>query len=419
MSKQALVVYNPTARSQDHEQAWLSRLVDVLSHRDNYVVTIYPTDAQTTSETIMALLKPGLDLVVAAGGDGTIRAVLAAMARSEYDIPVALMPLGTGNVLARNLGIVEERFFTDPLAHAFEPISDGVPVRIDMGLMNGHYFAGMAGAGPLSDAFMVPARGAKTTFKNLAYAKAMLETLAMRPVIFKITVVGRTFNVQASGIFVGNVEDLGFGKPCQLSTLTDGYLDLHILNPKNFSDYMAVGFRFAAGYDNFEAPHYVLRVKEVLIEVMPNRGLRSHFQRLVTKIKLFFEGKTAPAHPGRFIPAMIDGEPCGDTPMQISVVPQAVTILVPKSKIAQAEEQALSQSRPDLAAIVEDKAGVAAAQDCAVASEPTPVLNNTADTKPGVLAAAKSSDYLPGEVTGFISAAQIKAADDRANIKNQ
>jgi len=365
MPKQALVVYNPTAKSQDQNQTWISRLVSALSHQERYVVTLFPTREGTTSDDIIALIRPDLDLIVAAGGDGTIRSVLAALARAKSTVPAALVPLGTGNVLCRNLGILGEHFFADSLAHAFDPIANGVPVRIDMGTMNGHYFAGMAGAGPLSDAFMTPARGAKTNFKVLAYVKAMLETMAMRPNIFKITLSGRTFTVEAAGVFVANVEDLGLGKPCHLNTLTDGFLNLHVLDPKNFHEYMAIGFRFAAGHEDARAPHYVLRVKDVLIEAMPRRGIRSQFQRLVTMIRRLLEGKFTLARTSQFIPAMIDGDECGTTPMQISVVPQAVTVLVPPERVHES--------------------------------------------------AASSGDYEAGEVTGFISATQIKAAETRAD----
>ena len=347
MAKQALVIYNPTAKSQNPDESWIARLVAELGHQDNYVTTLFPTTASTTVQDIMGLLKPGLDLVVAAGGDGTIRSVLAALAEAKSDIPAALMPLGTGNVLARNLGIVDERFFADPLSRAFDPIATGVPVKIDMGMMNGHYFAGMAGAGPLSDAFMVPERDAKTKLKNLAYAKAMLETMAMPPIIFKITTAGRTFKVEASGIFVANVEDLGLGKPCDMKTLTDGYLDLHVLNPKNFGEYVAIGFRFAAGHEDDKAPHYVLRVKDAIIEVAPRHGLRSQFQGTVNKIRSTLEGHPVEESNSQFIKAMLDGEEVGTTPMRITVIPHAVTVLVPAARVQEASEPVQTEQNKD------------------------------------------------------------------------
>src|SRR6516164_1339993 len=52
------------------------------------------------------------DLIVAAGGDGTIRLVLGAVAQMKSSVPVSIMPLGTGNQLARNLAIYEENILT-------------------------------------------------------------------------------------------------------------------------------------------------------------------------------------------------------------------------------------------------------------------------------------------------------------------
>jgi diacylglycerol kinase family enzyme len=208
----------------------------------------------------------------------------------------------------------------------------------------------------------------------------MLETMAMRPVIFKITTAGRTFKVQASGVFVANVEDLGLGKPCDLNTLTDGYLNLHILDPKDFRDYVAVGFRFAAGYQEGKAPHYVLRVKDVLIEVIPRKGLRSQFQSLINRIRMYIEGRPLTKPRSQYIPAMIDGEHCGTTPMRVTVIPHAVTVLVPAGRVQEQEE--LAEHTKDQA---KDQAKCPAAVEGSIA--------------------CKGADYDPGEITAFINAA--------------
>ncbi len=94
--------------------------------------------------------------------------------KAKTHIPCAIFPLGTGNVLARNLGIVKESILANPLEHAFDYLINGRPVKIDMALMNGEYFAGMAGVGPLSDAFMRPARALKNKFRLMAYVSAMI-----------------------------------------------------------------------------------------------------------------------------------------------------------------------------------------------------------------------------------------------------
>jgi diacylglycerol kinase family enzyme len=328
MPKQILLVYNPSARSQTHAEEWLGHFVSELTKDGEYLVTLYPTTPETTAHHLVPLLRPPLDLVIAAGGDGTIRFALAALAEAKSDIPAALMPLGTGNVLARNLGIVAEKFFADPLENALDVINNGVPMRIDMGMMNGEFFAGMAGAGPLSDAFVFPARQLKTKFKMLAYVTAMINTMAERPVVFKITTGGKSFCVKASGVFVANVEDLGLGKTSDPNILQDGFLELHVLDPSKFSDYIQIGFRFVGGYINSTKPHYVLKVKEAMIEVIPRRGLRSAFQTIAQRVRRTLTNTKGNYRSDR-VTAMIDGEEAGGMPMRITVIPHAVNILVP------------------------------------------------------------------------------------------
>ena len=86
-----------------------------------------------------AAVAAGVQLVVICGGDGTIMACLGALVGT--DVPVALVPLGTGNLLARNLGVPTE--FADALAVAV----NGVDRRIDLGRVGDQRFAVMAGIG--------------------------------------------------------------------------------------------------------------------------------------------------------------------------------------------------------------------------------------------------------------------------------
>ncbi len=333
MTKHALVIYNPAAKSQVQTEVWIGQLVEKLNKHDEYLVSFYPTTAETGPEHLVPLFKPPLDLIIAAGGDDTVRFALAALAKAKSRIPCAIFPLGTGNVLARNLGIVKESILANPLEHAFEYLINGRPVQIDMALMNGEYFAGMAGVGPISDAFMRPARSLKNKFRLMAYVSAMIQTIAMPPRVFRITTGGMSFKVQASGVFVANVEDLGMGKTNELSGLNDGFLELHIVDPVKFEDYLNLGFRFVGGSVDEKAPECILRCKEAMIEVLPRRGVRSGFQSTAHKVRQFLAGKKI-ADPSRVsqVPTMIDGEECGTTPMRVTIMPKAVTVLVPPQR---------------------------------------------------------------------------------------
>lgn len=277
------------------------------------------------------------DLIVAAGGDGTVRMVIDAVARNKLKTPVGIVPLGTGNLLARNLNIYEDNLLLDPLDKAIGIILHGKPLTIDLGLMNGHYFAAAAGVGPLSDAIIAPDKKDKETWKILAYAGSMVQTLSKAPVLFRINADGEEFKISATGIFVTNISDLGVGRLSDTASMHDGLLDLCILSPKEFSDYLKYGFHFAATKDSNlnlssgEPPYYVRKVKSVKIEAVrrlrPFGFIESGINELRNRLTGHSEGGAKKDKRSDAIPAMIDGDEFGTTPMQIEVAPQAVSVL--------------------------------------------------------------------------------------------
>lgn len=327
--KHAVLVYNPAARSAADPDLWLGRVVHRLCEEGGYRLTVAPTRPDPAEPPILTAGEPAPDIVVAAGGDGTVRQVLQAVRRSCPRVPVGIIPAGTGNQLARNLGIYEDSLLKDPVEEAVSIILSGSPQAIDLGDMNGHLFAVAAGAGPLSDAVIIPGRQDKTNWKMLAYASSMVQTFAMPPVVFKVTADGSSFSVTASGIFAANVGDLGVGQISETAEPNDGLLDLCILNPSRFTDYLNLGFRFAGGFVGGEAPYYIRKARQIDIEVVPVPSRLSAVQRAGLAVRSFFKGVPAGAPPiVREVTAMIDGDACGTTPMRITVLPQAVSVVV-------------------------------------------------------------------------------------------
>lgn len=330
MPKLALLVYNPAARTAAEPDMWLGTIIHRLCEQSDYVVTVFPTTPGTTHKDLLPLIDDRTDLVVAAGGDGTVRFVLGALAEAKSSIAAGIVPLGTGNQLARNLGIFQENLLGDPLEDALQTILHGIPVKIDLGVMNGEYFAVAAGAGPLSDAVVIPGREDKTNWKMLAYASSMIQTFAMPPVVFKITTERESFKIAASGIFVTNVSEMGMGTLAQTAQLNDGRLDLCILNPTEFSHYLELGFRFAGGFIGGKAPYYIRQIKTVTIECIPVRSPLSALQWLGFKVRNMINGDPhilPPRH--KEVMAMVDGDACGTTPIEITIAPQVVSVLAP------------------------------------------------------------------------------------------
>ncbi len=136
------------------------------------------------------------DLVVVCGGDGTVRACLDALAGTGTAL--AIVPLGTGNLLASNLGLATGLAAADDAGR-------GTPLRIDIGRINGEAFAVMAGTG--FDAAMIddaPA-GLKARIGTAAYVVSCLRNLHTRLVVTTVEVDGRPWlRTRASMVLVGN-----------------------------------------------------------------------------------------------------------------------------------------------------------------------------------------------------------------------
>ena len=104
----ALLIYNPTAGSAAGPEMWLGACVHRLCTEGGYEVTTVSTTANTAHDNLLEGLNRDFDIIVAAGGDGTVRMVIHALASQKLETKLGIVPLGTGNLLARNLKIFEE-----------------------------------------------------------------------------------------------------------------------------------------------------------------------------------------------------------------------------------------------------------------------------------------------------------------------
>jgi len=160
-----LVVYNPIAGRR--RQRFLSRVLEALERR-GASIRLEPTKARGDAEAMAraAAADGATQRLVVAGGDGTINEALNGLAGAS--LPLALVPLGTANVLAHELGLGSG---AQSIADA---VLDGSPGAVSLGTVNGRRFSMMAGVG--FDAHVV--RDVSTRLKRAigkgAYA---LETL--------------------------------------------------------------------------------------------------------------------------------------------------------------------------------------------------------------------------------------------------
>ncbi len=179
-------------------------------------------------------LSAGVDLVLACGGDGTVTACAEGVAGTG--VPLAIIPMGTGNLLARNIGLpmdVDEALAV-ALGDAQQPI--------DAGRVNGTLFVVMAGIGLDARMLSGTSEPLKKQLGWLAYAIAAVRHLADKPI--RVTVSadgGRRRRMRANALIVGNVGWLRGGLPLLPDARPDdGLLDAVVLLAGGLTGWLAV-----------------------------------------------------------------------------------------------------------------------------------------------------------------------------------
>lgn len=185
----------------------------------------------------------GADMVIVCGGDGTVRAVCGELGGTG--ISVGIVPAGTGNLLARNLGIPLY------LAAAVDTALLGQDRAIDLvavsgdGIGEGEHLLVMGGMG--FDAALMEGANEKVKAKVgwLAYVVSGLRNLHFPAVRFDITIDGGTpTRHRARTVVVGNVGYLQAGIPLLPdASIDDGLVDVVIVHPRRFLSWVPVALR--------------------------------------------------------------------------------------------------------------------------------------------------------------------------------
>jgi diacylglycerol kinase (ATP) len=187
-------------------------------------------------------LAEGAELFFVWGGDGTVQRCIDTMAGS--DAALVILPAGTSNLLATNLGIPQD------IEQAVSIGLHGERRKLDVGRFNGERFAVMAGAG--FDASMI--QQADGTLKDrlgrVAYVWAGSKNLRAKPFKAKIAVDGVPWYAgAASCILVGNVGRLFGGiEVFDDASPDDGRLEVGVVNADGISDWVRTLARTAAGH---------------------------------------------------------------------------------------------------------------------------------------------------------------------------
>jgi YegS/Rv2252/BmrU family lipid kinase len=233
--------------------------------------------------------------VAAVGGDGLIGTIAGDLCGS--DVPLAILPGGRGNDLARVLGIP-----TDPAAAARVAV-EGEERAIDVGEANGKTFVGIASMGVDSDANRI-ANEAKLVKGNLVYLYAAVRALVQwRDASFEVVVDGRRHTFRGCQVAVGNSKAYGGGMyALPQAELDDGLLDVLITT---------------------HAP------KPKLMWLTMKSFSGSHVDDPVLR---FMRGREVEVSADRQFDVYADGDPVASTPVRIRAAERVLRVMVPPSR---------------------------------------------------------------------------------------
>ena len=238
-SRRCAVIYNPTKISDKFRA-----LVEEGLQQKGWGNTLWlETSVEDPGGAITRqAVAAHVDLVIAAGGDGTIRAVADALAHTG--IPLGLVPAGTGNLLARNLDLPLEEMDAIEVALSGQ-VRQLDLVKIIVDDRAPEYFAVMAGIG--IDAMIMDEtdEGLKDKIGSGAYFVAAAKAFGRLPVRMTVQLDGnRPVRRQAMLCVIGNVGTLrGNLTLIAGARPDDGLLDVYIASPRRFRHWVKIALR--------------------------------------------------------------------------------------------------------------------------------------------------------------------------------
>lgn len=178
-----------------------------------------------------------IDLMVVAGGDGTLNYALNAMKSKGLDIPLGVIPAGTANDFAGVLGMSH-----DPL-EAARQIATGHLERVDCGCVNGLYFVNIFSFGIFTTTSQRTPDKRKHRIGKLAYLiEGIKEVRSMHGVPLEIDADGERFDLKSLIVLIFNGRTAGGFHLTRRSSIKDGKFDCILLEKKNlFRSTLAMG----------------------------------------------------------------------------------------------------------------------------------------------------------------------------------
>lgn len=306
------VIYNPEKISE----ARLRKLYRKVTDKELFLI---PTDPATGGfESGKRAIELDMERIVVAGGDGTLRSVVEAVA--DHDVVIGILPIGTGNILARNLKLPVNNLEScahRSLSKSEYQIDLGIAKVFDIhGISHEFYFTGIAGLGMDARLMAATDKKRKRQIGWIAYLEASMRFLPLKFERFEVVIDDQPPRVLKSySLLVGNAGWL----PGAISMMPDARLDDSRL------DMAAIGPRKIWNWVDF-----ISRVTWQNKVVRP-LALGRRWLDATANVKTLenFKGKRISLTPKSPAPLQIDGDPLFEvTHAEFTLKPRGLRISI-------------------------------------------------------------------------------------------
>ncbi len=237
--------------------------------------------------------EAGVDVVGAFGGDGTVMEVARGVMGSE--VPMAILPGGTANLMSVELNIPKDLTKAAEIAANEESITRS----IDVGEIDGTYFLLRVGLGIAAQKVELADREMKDRYGIMAYSIAALKAMKdAKQVKYKFVLDGVETEAEGITCLVDNAGNFGVSgfTASKMISVFDGLLDVILVRDRSFGTFVDVGRSVAASAPSSDAVYH-WQAKEIYIETDPIQNIQ------------------------------VDGEIGWQTPVSVKVIPAAVQVL--------------------------------------------------------------------------------------------
>ena len=305
--KTVFVIFNPVSGQTDPEER--KKLISDALAEDGYTCQFIATSLKKGAKDLaVQAVKDGVDLLAVSGGDGTVMEAMSALVGT--DIPIAVLPAGTGNLLSINLGIP----ITIP--DAVHVALSGKPYALDLARTSeGRYFAIIGGMGMDAQMIADTDREAKNKLGKWAYFRAAFKNLPRRRAFIDIYLDDKPpLRRRAKTVLLANMGKITGGLAVlPTASPNDGLLDIGIVKAATLAHWVHLAGSAVLGRAHQDAALEVHQAKKVMLK------------------------------PRHTQPIQFDGEDGGRTQsLTVEIVPHAVSVLLPADAPALADPAPIS-----------------------------------------------------------------------------